>query len=101
AELWTEVKEKGRPLAVALIDIDHFKQLNDTYGHAIGDRVLVEVANVLRRSCRQGDTVCRYGGEEFLCVLPGTGAERAAELADRLRDAIVRHRTTEGPLSLS
>jgi two-component system, cell cycle response regulator len=100
-EHWNDATRHGQPLAVALVDIDHFKKLNDTYGHAIGDRVLTDVAEVLRCSCRSGDTVCRYGGEEFLCVLPETGAADAAELADRLRDAIARHRTTEGPLSLA
>lgn len=100
-ERWADADRHGRPLAVALVDLDHFKRLNDVYGHAIGDRVLAEVAAVLRESCRGTDTVCRYGGEEFLCVLPDTDSAGARELASRCREAISLHRVREGPLSLA
>lgn len=99
-ERWRPPGETGQCLAVVVVDIDHFKRCNDAYGHAVGDRVLTEVAGILRRFCRQGDTVCRLGGEEFLFVLPDTSADGAAELADRLRDSIARHRIEEGPLSI-
>jgi diguanylate cyclase (GGDEF)-like protein len=74
----------GLPLSVLMIDLDHFKAVNDTYGHAAGDVVLAEVAARLRAGLREGDTVGRWGGEEFLAVLPMTPAAAAGLLADRL-----------------
>ena len=70
---------------VLLCDLDHFKQINDGWGHAMGDQVLVAVANALRASTRDADTVARWGGEEFLVVLPITRGSEATELAERLR----------------
>jgi len=70
---------------VLLGDLDHFKQINDSWGHAMGDQVLVAVANALRASTRDSDTVARWGGEEFLIVLPVTRGSEASELAERLR----------------
>lgn len=81
----------GEPVAVALIDVDHFKRINDGFSHATGDEVLREVATVLRRGCRAIDTVARYGGEEFALLLPGTTAEGARVLCERLRLAIAGH----------
>ncbi|GAA0469081.1 hypothetical protein Ade02nite_31960 [Paractinoplanes deccanensis] len=75
-------------LSMLLLDIDHFKTVNDTYGHAGGDRVLVEVADRLHAAVRPGDLVARYGGEEFAVLLPGAGPAEAADIADRLRRAI-------------
>lgn len=77
-------------LAVILLDLDHFKATNDTYGHAAGDQLLQEVARLLASSARQGDTVARWGGEEFVAVLPETSREGAHQLAERLRLAIGR-----------
>jgi len=70
---------------VLLCDLDHFKQINDGWGHAMGDQVLVAVANALRASTRDSDTVARWGGEEFLLVLPVTRGSEATDLAERLR----------------
>jgi diguanylate cyclase (GGDEF)-like protein/PAS domain S-box-containing protein len=67
----------GEPLTLALVDVDHFKRFNDTYGHDAGDRVLCAVAQVLVKHLRASDLACRYGGDEFLCVLPGMTAEDA------------------------
>ncbi|WP_155373619.1 bifunctional diguanylate cyclase/phosphohydrolase [Catellatospora vulcania] len=75
----------GAPRSVVLVDLDHFKAINDTHGHMVGDAVLAEVAERLRRSLRAGDLLCRYGGEEFVCLLPRTDATAARELAERLR----------------
>jgi diguanylate cyclase (GGDEF)-like protein len=77
-------REDGR-FAVAMIDIDHFKKFNDTYGHAGGDEALRSVATTLRESCRATDVVARYGGEEFALVLPGVMSGRAADLLERIR----------------
>jgi diguanylate cyclase (GGDEF)-like protein len=83
-------ERRGTPLALALVDLDHFKQVNDRHGHPAGDVVLREIGRVLPMSLRPSDIVCRYGGEEFCIVLPdadGPGAEKAlASLAARLRD---------------
>lgn len=75
----------GRPLAVAMIDIDHFKQVNDRHGHPTGDRVLRGLARFLRQRLRQSDVVARYGGEEFAAVLPTTDGASALMVIDRLR----------------
>jgi len=78
----------GVPLSVIMFDIDHFKTVNDTYGHDAGDAVLRSVASVLETSVRSGDVACRYGGEEFLIVAPGMGLNDASKLADRVRRTV-------------
>lgn len=76
---------RGLGLAVLLLDLDHFKSINDTYGHDAGDAVLREVAVVLRESTRSEDLVARYGGEEFIVALPVSAVEQASERAERIR----------------
>ena len=76
------------PVAVALIDIDHFKVVNDQHGHLVGDQVLCDIAALLARAVRQGDCLGRWGGEEFLALLPDTDAAGAAIVAERLRHAV-------------
>jgi diguanylate cyclase (GGDEF)-like protein len=91
--LTTELRlahENQTPLSVIMIDIDHFKQVNDKHGHDVGDAVLAETAEVLRRSTRRGEVVCRLGGEEFLVICIGASAEEGAKTAERLRQAIER-----------
>ena len=78
----------GTPLSLLLLDIDHFKRVNDTFGHNGGDRVLVEVTHRLRELIRPGDVVARYGGEEFAVLLPSTGPEQAYEIAERIRRGV-------------
>jgi diguanylate cyclase (GGDEF)-like protein len=82
---------EGRDFAVTLMDIDHFKQLNDTFGHPGGDQVLGEAAWLLRSLVRKSDTVGRLGGEEFVVLLPGTPIAGAAKLVENLRAALERH----------
>ncbi|MGE5673643.1 MAG: diguanylate cyclase [Mycobacterium leprae] len=82
-------------MALAILDIDHFKRLNDTYGHLFGDMVLREVAGVLRRTAPAKSMVARYGGEEFAVILPGHSLEEAARAIETLREAIEQHRVTD------
>lgn len=77
-----------RPLSIALIDVDHFKSINDTYGHPAGDAVLQEVASLLQAQSRASDICCRYGGEEFAIVMPDTGPDDALVLCDRIRELL-------------
>nr|WP_237728301.1 GGDEF domain-containing protein [Cellulomonas sp. APG4] len=73
------------PVALVYFDLDHFKEVNDTYGHGVGDQVLCLVARAASRVVRQHDLVARVGGEEFVVVAPGTDRDRAVQLAERLR----------------
>ena len=79
------------PMSVALLDIDHFKRINDGYSHAVGDRVLQEVARLLRAGVREVDLVSRHGGEEFAICLPSTSLDAALVVCDRLRASIEEH----------
>lgn len=79
---------RGRPLSLLITDIDHFKAVNDTWGHDAGDEVLREFARRLRSAVRGADVACRYGGEEFIVVMPDTPPSVAAQVAERLREAI-------------
>ncbi len=88
AQAWSATSRSGRPLSVMVIDIDWFKHINDRHGHAVGDKVLVEVAKALRTVARKGDTFCRLGGEEFLVVCPNTDLKSTLNAAERLRKHI-------------
>ncbi|WP_020146390.1 diguanylate cyclase [Thioalkalivibrio sp. ALJ15] len=79
----------GRPVTLAMLDIDHFKKVNDTYGHAAGDVVITSIATLLRQRLRQSDVIGRYGGEEFVAVLPDCGAEQGQRVLDEIRRAIM------------
>lgn len=87
-----------QPLGIAIADIDHFKQINDTYGHPTGDRVLRGIASALLETIRDYDSLGRYGGEEFLIVMPGCNLGASLQCAERLREGVARL-IIESPLS--
>lgn len=91
AELLPALERDAEPAALVLIDVDHFKLVNDAYGHAVGDRVLVALAALLRENTRSRDVLARYGGEEFVALLPGMGLTQAAEVCERLRERVAAH----------
>lgn len=97
---WSAAERSVRPLACMLIDVDHFKRVNDTYGHDAGDLVLQRVADALKHTARAQDVICRLGGEEFLVVCPDTDAVAAGQCAERLRHAIGGMRIALGNVSL-
>jgi diguanylate cyclase len=88
ARCLAEYRRHGRPLTLMLIDVDHFKQFNDTYGHPAGDEALRGLARVLRRNVRETEIVARYGGEEFATIFPGSTLPAARLAGERLRQAI-------------
>jgi len=104
AEKVAESKRYSQPLSLAIVDIDFFKRVNDTYGHPAGDEVIQGVARLLQRECRSHDVPCRFGGEEFALIMPHTGPKDAAMVTDRMRQAlaqVVWQRHPENPVNLS
>ncbi|RTL48233.1 MAG: GGDEF domain-containing protein [Rhodocyclaceae bacterium] len=98
-----EFQRVPQPLALLLFDVDHFKRINDSFGHLKGDNVLKDVALLLRNNLRQSDLAFRWGGEEFLVVLKGSGVADAVAVAEKIRTAIANHRfgTPETPMQIS
>jgi diguanylate cyclase (GGDEF)-like protein/PAS domain S-box-containing protein len=104
AEETARSRRHGRPLCVGVLDVDHFKQVNDTFGHSVGDQTLCGVARAIRACMRREDAAARYGGEEFILVWPETGATGARVAANRLRAMVAEQRfegTAHCPFSLS
>ena len=97
---WAAAERGARPLACMIIDVDHFKSVNDNYGHDVGDLVLKRVADVLKHTARAHDVVCRIGGEEFLMICPDSDAQAAAQCAERLRQAVGAMRVQVGKVTL-
>jgi diguanylate cyclase (GGDEF)-like protein len=95
------VARYNRPLSIAFIDIDHFKAVNDTFGHEVGDRVLRAVAEVFRAHTRGTDLVGRYGGEEFVLVLPETSVDEATTVAEKLRLLVLKEHVAAGDEELA
>ena len=97
-----QAKRTKSPLSLIMIDLDHFKKLNDEHGHALGDAVLAEAASSILAAIRPCDIACRYGGEELVIILPDCSLESAAEKAEALRKAIERLSERHGtPISAS
>jgi diguanylate cyclase (GGDEF)-like protein len=99
-ELSRAEREKSA-LVVAMVDIDRFKAVNDTHGHAAGDAVIRDTAAAIRSQLRESDVVGRYGGEEFLMLMPGCGAESGRSIAERVRKRIEAVPTLYGEFALS
>lgn len=103
ADATEHARQTKSPLGVLLLDLDDFKEINDCYGHPIGDQALREIAKVIRAELRGDDVAFRFGGEEFLVLLPGTGADDLVRVAERLRSRIARRKiqTERGVLQLT
>jgi two-component system, cell cycle response regulator len=107
-ELLTDEHERSRrteePVSVIMFDLDHFKDVNDTHGHQAGDKVLEELAAILRECAREIDKLGRYGGEEFMAILPDSDARDGAVFAERVREMVENQRfdiQTDGPLRMT
>lgn len=104
-EVWAIAEAEGRrgsfPLTIALCDIDRFKSINDTYGHDAGDEVLRQIGRLLPRELRLTDSVCRWGGEEFLLLLPHSDKAQALATSNRVREAIAATPLSVGPHTLN
>jgi len=96
-------RRTGQPISLVMVDLDHFKQINDRWGHEVGNQVLRQCALLMVRGLRKIDIACRYGGEEFALLLPGTSLPRAVNAANRLRLAIADTplQTTDGALPVT
>jgi diguanylate cyclase (GGDEF)-like protein/PAS domain S-box-containing protein/putative nucleotidyltransferase with HDIG domain len=101
AQEFERTKRYSTPLSIILLDVDKFKQYNDIFGHPEGDDVLKTVAQALQQAARDTDYICRYGGEEFVIILPNTGAQGAIIAAERFRAAIEQRRWTLRPVTAS
>src|SRR5256885_13954318 len=90
-DMWQHSRRWREPIAIVMCDIDKFKTVNDNFGHQAGDAVLKEFAQLLKAEAREIDRVGRYGGEEFLLILPGTVLDSAVTFAERLREKVAGH----------
>jgi len=97
----SRAKREGYPISLAMIDLDHFKKVNDTYGHKAGDEVLRVLGALLRSQAREGDIPCRYGGEEFVLVLPRMSLEVAQQRADHWRETFGKQKIRHGDFEIS
>jgi diguanylate cyclase (GGDEF)-like protein len=98
---FTIAKRSGAPLSVAFIDLDHFKKINDQFGHEAGDKVLINMTEIVSRNLRQCDMLARWGGEEFLLIMPDTTVEQAENALERLRETGFGMRPERAPVTAS
>ena len=98
---WQEAREHGLPMSCLMVDIDHFKSVNDNHGHSKGDAVLAQVSKILRGEARDTDFVCRYGGEEFCFLMPHTLLAEATVIAERIRSKIAANKCAELDVTIS
>ena len=96
-EEFARLQRTGQGYALLMVDIDHFKQVNDRHGHTMGDQVLQQVAQALTQHLRATDFLARFGGDEFLALLPGTSLAQACHVADKLRQAVQAHTLAATP----
>ncbi|MDN5331187.1 MAG: two-component system, cell cycle response regulator [Tepidanaerobacteraceae bacterium] len=101
SKMWLSAQETKTPLTLAMIDLDNFKEVNDTYGHMVGDELLQEISSVIRKSLRDGDIVMRFGGEEFIVLLPKTDGEGAKKPLERIRKRIEEGVFTEKKIKIT
>lgn len=87
-QAFEQQQKTGKPFAVMFLDVDHFKGVNDTHGHLVGTHLLLEIGDVLRQEVRAGDTICRYGGDEFVLILPDITIADAQDVAERIRVSV-------------
>ena len=99
----SHVLRNGQPLSLAILDIDHFKDVNDQFGHDVGDQVLKQLAELFKKSCRSTDLAARYGGEEFIAVLPNTSQNASLIWAERIRERVEAslHRPDDKTVTIS
>ncbi|QBJ78999.1 diguanylate cyclase [Aquitalea sp. USM4] len=100
-QIWEEARLAQQPLSALMLDIDHFKVVNDEHGHDVGDNILQQFAGILRLFCRRTDIICRFGGEEFLIILPDTRLPTAIQVAERIRATLASRNLVTAGLSLS
>ncbi|MEK5331836.1 sensor domain-containing diguanylate cyclase [Lysinibacillus sp. FSL W8-0992] len=93
--------ESAKPFSLLILDIDHFKKVNDTFGHQVGDEVLAQLAQILNAQARQGDVVARFGGEEFVIILPETDVTTSWTIAEQLRQAVEQAQWQTGSITIS
>ncbi|MDK2820861.1 MAG: two-component system, cell cycle response regulator [Clostridia bacterium] len=101
SRMWANAQESKIPLTMAVIDLDNFKNVNDSFGHMIGDQLLQEISSVIKRSLRDGDEVMRFGGEEFLILLPKTDGAGAKKPLERIRKRIEDGVFTENKIKIT
>jgi len=99
-EEFERAERKSSPLGILMFDLDHFKAVNDTYGHLVGDRVLKSVCGIVRPLLREGDVLLRYGGEEFVAILPGASAQDLLFIAERARKSVEESTLQDGARSV-
>lgn len=104
-ELFPKIAEdcrtKNKSISALMLDVDHFKQFNDNYGHQIGDEVLKQIARVIQSHIRENDILVRYGGEEFFVIMPNCGQRQATEVAERIRTALGKEMSLDYPVTAS